>query len=769
MRYLSSLLTIFIAGSISAQVSNSLGVWVDHLPYGVAVDVEEDNEKTYVATEQGLFIYDVFEKTIERISKVNGLSDVGLTDIAWSDRHQALLIGYENGNLDILRGSRVSNYPDLRLSSNYSGLKRINHIHIDDELAYLSTNFGILSFDIEEELVLETYLFGPGGGILASAMTSTDQDSLYAATEDGLYSVALNDPKFFFDNWRRSKSKRRPLDQVCVFNDLLFVNRNIPPNGDSIYYRESGTWQHFDLNEIANNRDIREDKGYLMISNNFSARAYDTAFVLFKNFNGSSVNDTAFSPVGAELGADPQNFWMADNGQGLFHAYQLFPFQIRPNSPASKAVLQMFNDGQRHYVAPGGINDVGTPQFNNDGFFSLEEFEWTNFTPADFGGYKDIVDVVSDPEDPDHLFASAYGTGLLELQRSGDQLSVVRLINESSTQGVLPSIDGVGGHRMADLAFDADGNLWFSNSLTDKPLGVVRPDGSIEAFSLGAAGSGANVLKIMPTSIGQVWLQLRNNGILVVKVDEPANIETVQLSTAEGSGNLPSATVLSFAEDLDGEIWIGTNEGLAVLFSPENIFVPNRSYDASILVIDEDGDGNGERVLGSEAITDIAVDGSNKKWFATANSGVFFTSGNGRTQLRRFTKENSPLPSNILLDIEIDSKTGMVYFGTGQGIVSFQGSATEGEEFMTDVFAYPNPVQPDYQGPILIRGLVTNAQVKITDMEGNLVFETVAEGGQAIWSGKKFNGERVRSGVYLAYITDDLGTNTEVAKILIVN
>jgi hypothetical protein len=379
------------------------------------------------------------------------------------------------------------------------------------------------------------------------------------------------------------------------------------------------------------------------------------------------------------------------------------------------------------------------------------------------------VAVMPHATDPSIFYASSYGNGILELRINGDEVEFLRIINETTTSGALPSIQGSGNHRVAGMSKDLNGNIWFTNALTDKPLGVIRPDGQVESFSLGAAGSGANVLKIMATSSNQVWLQVRNGGVIVVRLEDGVPIENRSLSSSEGGGNLPSATVLSFAEDADGEIWIGTNEGLAVLFSPENIFEANRSYDASIIVIDEDGDGNGERVLGTEAINDIEIDGSNKKWFGTVNSGVFYTNENGRVQLLRFSKENSPLASNTILDIEIDDRTGMVYFGSDQGIVSYQGQATAGEERMTNVFAYPNPVEPGYGGPILIRGLVTNAQVKITDIEGNIVFETVAEGGQAVWSGNRFNGERVVSGIYLAFISDDLGANTEVTKIMIIN
>jgi len=763
------IILFFLPFISKAQISNSLGVWVDHFPYTNSVDIAEENDITYVATEQGLYTYNLSDRIINRVSKVNGLSDVGLTCIAYSERYGELLIGYENGNLDIYRDGEVTTFPDLRLSSNYSGLKRINHIHILDSVAFIATNFGILAYEIPSGLVRETYIIGPDGTTLGVNQITDDGDTLYAATSEGLYKAPLNSAKFFFANWQQDARMNRPLNLLCYFDNRIFVNRNIEPNMDSIYYRENGQWLHFDANEIADNRDLRESKGTLVVVNNFSARAYDENFQFVKNWNSITVSDTAFNPVAAVMGTNPENFWIADASAGIYQVFQIFPLPLVPNSPLTKNVLSMQQSEAGIFVSPGGIDAVGTPQFNFEGFFRLQDLDWTNYPPSAFGDYKDIVAVIPHPTAPEIYYASSYGSGILELRISGDAVDLIRIINEETTGGVLPSIQGDGNHRVAGMSMDLDGNIWFTNSLTEKPLGVIRPDGQVESFGLGAAGSGGNVLKIMATTAGQVWIQVRNGGLIVVRLEDGVPAENRSLGSSEGSGNLPSETVLSFAEDLDGEIWIGTNEGLAVLFSPENIFEVNRSYDASIIVIDEDGDGNGERVLGTEAINDIEIDGSNKKWFGTANSGVFYTNENGRVQLLRFSKENSPLASNTVLDIEIDDKTGMVYFGSNQGIVSYQGQATEGEERMTDVFAYPNPVEPGYSGPILIRGLVTNAQVKITDMEGNIVFESVAEGGQAIWNGNRFNGERVASGIYLAFITDDLGANTEVAKIMIIN
>jgi len=147
---------------------------------------------------------------------------------------------------------------------------------------------------------------------------------------------------------------------------------------------------------------------------------------------------------------------------------------------------------------------------------------------------------------------------------------------------------------------------------------------------------------------------------------------------------------------------------------------------------------------------------------------VFYTSADGTETIHHFTANNSPLLSDAILDIAIDNITGEVYFATAEGIVSFKGSATKGFDEYTDVYAYPNPVRPGYQGPIYIKGLVTNAQVKITDVAGNIVYQMVAEGGQARWDGQNLNGEQVVSGVYMAYITDDLAEQTTVTKILVI-
>lgn len=760
-----------LSTSLWGQTATNLGVWIDHLPYQRGIDVAAANNVAYTATPQGLLIYNNTTKVLQRLSVVNGLSDVGLTAIAWSKRYQVLLIGYENGNLDLLNANgTVTNYPDLMLSGNYGGLKRINDISVKGDTAFLATNFGIVTFDLETGLFRETYIIGAGGDILAVEETAASDSLLYATTEEGLHYAPLTAPKFLFTEWQKDPRMQRPVEELAVLGTRVFVSRRLNNGLDSLYYRplQGGDWQYWQAVGTTTLEEMSRSRRWVVVCDGFSAQAYHADLQLFKNFNASNTGDSTFQPLAAAVGEKPANFWVGDANNALYHFFEIFGQPINPDSPGSPAAFNMNTSGGVLYVASGGVTEVGAPTYNRDGFFMYRNREWRNFSSAELNGAQDVTDVVVDPRDTNHLYLSLYGTGIIEVRLNAEGLRVERRIDAAATQGILDPSANTDQLRIYDMEADSAGNIWFGLSLSNTPLGVIRPDGSVEGYGLGSAGNLIDLREIMVTTGRQVWLQRRNDGIVVADIRDMSNLQTRVLTTAEGNGNLPSSQVLAFAEDRDGEIWIGTNEGLAVLFSPQNIFEPERSYDASILVIDEDGDGAGERVLGSQAIVDIAVDGSNKKWFATNGSGLFYTSETGREQLNRFTRSNSPLPTDRLVAVEVDDLTGMVYFGTTEGIVAFQGRATEGVERMTDVYAYPNPVRPNYEGPILIRGLVTNAQVKITDAAGNLVFETIAEGGQAVWDGRNFDGLKVSSGVYLAYITDDLGANTEVAKILVI-
>lgn len=240
------------------------------------------------------------------------------------------------------------------------------------------------------------------------------------------------------------------------------------------------------------------------------------------------------------------------------------------------------------------------------------------------------------------------------------------------------------------------------------------------------------------------------------------------MSGSPGTGNIQGNKVFSIACDQDGEIWIGTDNGISVIYSPENVFTGG-NYDAQRIIIPRnDGTGLGDILLENEFITCITVDGDNNKWIGTDNAGVFLLSPDGMNEIYHFTEEDSPLFSNLITDIAINNN-GEVFIGTSKGIISFRGESAPPEDTFTDVYAYPNPVREGYTGKIGIKGLVKDADVKITDISGNLIYETRSFGGQAVWNGRNFDGRRAKTGVYLVFIANEDGTETIATKILVIN
>ncbi len=225
--------------------------------------------------------------------------------------------------------------------------------------------------------------------------------------------------------------------------------------------------------------------------------------------------------------------------------------------------------------------------------------------------------------------------------------------------------------------------------------------------------------------------------------------------------------VYSIAEDNDGALWIGTSMGVAVFSSPEKIW-----KDATMYASRPDGNSKNnlfEPLLKTESVTAIAVDGANRKWIGTKASGIYLVSADGGEELQHFTTDNSPLLNNEITDIALNQKNGEVFIGTASGLISYMGEAIAGNDVFTDVYVYPNPVRETYNGPVVVKGLVDDTDVRITDITGNLVYKTKSLGGQAVWDGKNQNGNRCKTGVYLVFLTDSKGEQTKITKLMFIH
>jgi hypothetical protein len=421
--------------------------------------------------------------------------------------------------------------------------------------------------------------------------------------------------------------------------------------------------------------------------------------------------------------------------------------------------------GNEMWGVAGGRNDSYGNNWNAANAFLFSDGKWTSFNNSKFallGDARDYVALAVDPFNSKHVFIGSWYNGISEFL-NGDIKTQFTPANSSLRPATAWDIwVGTGG-----LAFDSKGNLWASNSITANILSVKKTDGVWRSFNLSPFNT-VDVGQLIIDQYDQKWIVLRDNGLLVFNdnntIDNPADDKVMNLTTAIGNGNLPGSKITCLAMDREGVIWVGSNKGVGVIYNPGNVF-RGSDYDAQTVRVESDG--KLIPLLENETITTISVDGANRKWFGTTSSGIFLISADGGKQILHFTAENSPLLSNAVSSIGVNTD-GEVFIGTSKGLVSYRGTASEPAVSSSGAFAFPNPVRPNYNGTIAIKGLTKNADVRITDVSGRLVSQTKAEGGQAVWNGNDLKGRRAASGIYLVFVSNEDGSDTVVTKILIV-
>jgi streptogramin lyase len=732
--------------------SLKVGEWRGHLSYKNANAVCRTDHKIYTSTDRALFVYNTEDNSVERINTLNGLSDTGVSYIE-SDGN-TLIIAYENGNIDLIQGAKTLNLPDIKRAS-LIGSKRINHIDVVNEFAYLSCGFGIVVLDIEKQEIKDTYFIGANGAYVNILSTKQVHNSIYAATESGIYSANLDQPNLAnFEVWEKLNFHTRSrVDLLESFNDLLFANfQGASFNTDTIYSFDGNNWEVFDQGH--SNVSLKASGQYLTIARRFGIVVYDQELNQTRHLSSSVFNEEKID-FRACLFAGDNEYWIADRHNGLLHYHKGFSESIQPSGPFYSEVVQIKNFGDEIWLAHGAKNENWDPTWTKRELSILKIDDWSSTNELIEQEFEDVVAI---NQNDGVTYAASWQDGLVKM--NGTEVEEIYNETNSTLQKRAVYDDWI---EVGDIQFDREGNMWCTNSQTFEPLSVLYSNGEWASFSLGSGVTEhQDIAKMLIDQNDQKWIQLKNNGIVVFD-EKRSGINVRKLTSGESAGNLASDRVFSFVEDLNGEIWVGTDNGVSVFYNPEDIFEGENASKIMVAL-----GGHNTYLLDGQRVNDIEIDGANRKWFAMNNSGVIVTSENGTEEIHHFTLENSPLFSNKVLDIEINDVTGEVFFATDKGLISFRSGATKGNGDFSEVLVFPNPVKPDYQGLITIQGLITDAVVKITDISGNLIYETVALGGQAVWDGKSFQGKKAHTGVYLIFCSDEDGNMTHVTKLLFV-
>jgi hypothetical protein len=745
-----------------------IGYWRAHLPYSTALGVASDGNMLYTVCNEGFFTYDNSKGQLEPYSKVEGMSDLGMACIAYDHATKTAVLAYQDGNIDLFKDNTFYNIPDLKIKS-VSGTKQIHHIYIEAGMAYLSTDIGILVVDLTNRVIQETYVFTISNQTIPIKDYSADNTYFYAATPAGLFRA----PKSKYAQLQNF-SVWANLDNTHSYVSLAALNGKIYAADTSKIFvlSQSTLSQIYTSKLIINHLDAGINT--LLVSEYLPSKFKGD----IKIIDSASHSIDSFSISGQPVQALQLlngTYWVADAFRGLQQRTDTNNVNAHyPNGPGDHNNFDIYAYNKNVWVAHGGYNDhfvsnnsgSGMSNFSNNGWATYQDFVYAPF----FDTVRDIVAITKDRADGTVYAGSFSGGGLFELKSDNTyQILKQHSIFDLSYNNVAYQIMGLG--------FDHVNNLWMTMLGSPHELLVKTAAGNWYKFNVN------NVLRsdvsrpmnyqnavgpLIVDNNDQIWYWgILGGGVIVYNPngtpDNPADDVASVITEGAGSGNLPSNNVGSIVQDNNGDMWIGTDKGIAIISCAANY--TTAPCDATIPIVQYDQYAN--YLFVDEYVHAMAVDGGNRKWVGTDN-GIWLLSPDASKIIFHFTVDNSPLPSNHVQKITIDAVTGDVYIGTDFGLVSYHGNAIEGGTTNSHVVSYPDPVPSGYSGTIAIKGLVANADVRITDITGQLVYRTTALGGQAVWNGMDYTGHRPQSGVYLIFVTNSDGTQTFAGKMVFI-
>lgn len=777
------LLYCFTFSIIVGQNALPIGKWRAHLPYRIGQYVTQSKNEVFYSTGLSIVVLDKAELSTRFISKVDGLSNAGINLIKYNLFSDILVVVYSNSVFDLVKPDEIVTMNQIKNFENISGDKSVNNVFIENESSiYLAASYGVSKVDIlANEFAFTTFTGVPVEDVVVF------NDKIWIATEEGIYNTSTNNAiPDDFGNWQFLDDQDGfPADYSAnvfsVFNNQLYLGIN------NALYRLNGNALEFvyeDEDPLKTLKYLSAEGPHLLIGfEKCPSTGCSFGKMVYLNADGT-LGFPSRSCMGVPNNAveDEQGrIWFGDDWRNFRLMNSLNDQSCTTlsfNSPFSEENKEIFILDNQVWIASGGLTPAFGYRFLAHGFSSFIDGQWTIFNRDNVEELKginpsdradDLVDFISVAMHPENgkIYAASFIEGLVEID--GENITVFNELNSS-----LQDAAGDGGRvRVSGLAFDEDQNLWVSNHSASggRPISVLKEDGTWQSFSASCGQSSVHQLTIDDSGFKWFVLSTSATGLLVFDegdIDDPTD-DRCRTFTTQNSA-LPSNDVNTVVADLEGDIWAGTTKGVVIFQCGNNVFESDCQGNQPVVVLD----GFGALLLETEEVQALAVDGANRKWVGTKN-GLFLLSPNGEEQIERFTVDNSPLLDNNIIDIAVNQETGEVFIGTNKGVISYQGDAVLGRSVNNSkVEVFPNPVRGTYNGPITIRGLARDANVKITDVNGKLVFETQALGGQAIWDGRDYNGRRANSGVYLIFSTSNprgfsSSADAVVGKLLLIN
>ncbi len=775
-KYLLLLFTLLPLLQFSQDFSES---WNGHFSYNNIKDVVRGNNTIYAAGENTIFSVDTQTDEISEITTIDGLSGELISTIFYSEAYELLVIGYESGLMEIVfdNDDEILTVVDIINKLTIpSGDRRINHFFAYENFIYISTNYGISVFDLERLEFGDTYFIGAGGSQIPVKQVAVFNDNIYATclSNNGLKKASLSNPNLIdFRNWQTIASGN--FSGVTALENRLYV---IGTNRRIYEVVNDALVSVFTFNNDI--IDFKTVESNITITTNVDVFIYDSDFNLIFQ---TSVADTGFNTQFSATSIFSEALYIGTSDEGVLRVNISNPAlfeEIRPDGPLLNRVFKIRNFNGELWMVSGGYS-----RFYNfgggirvSGISHLKQGEWLNIPydsiSAKIENPRNLSHIAINPLNPSQVFISSFFTGLIEINDN----EVVGLYDETNST-LEPFASNI--NLTLSGTYDSNGALWLMNGRVQRPLNKFV-NGQWTSYGLEeiipTTDDDRGFSDVIIDADGTKFIGSHFNGVIAFNENNGNN----QMNNiSEESQNMPTFDIKALALDRRNQLWIGTPSGLRVLFNISN-FLEEENPRAEEIIIEEDGVAR--ELFDEQFISDIKVDGSNNKWVSTIGAGVFYLSPDGQNTIFHFTTDNSPLPSNDVNDISIDNTNGLVYIGTERGLVSYKAGSTTIREDFARAHAYPNPVRPGFdivEEKVKIIDLPENVNIKITDIEGNLVAEAQSrtnqrfrgynleiDGGTAYWNGKNLANNIVASGVYLIMLSDLDSFETKVLKLMLV-
>lgn len=729
-----------LTGELWAQEAIPMKTWRSHFNYEKTFLVEKTTSKIFAAASQGLMFFDPEDQSINKLSKVDGLSDVGITALAYNSESSYLALGYYNGNVDIITAEGIQNMPVL-LDSKVTENKTVNHVSFYQGNMNLSTDFGLLVLTVENQVIEAYQNLGENGEIIEVRASVIFEDVMYLATEAGILAGALTNG----DNLQDFNSWQRFAASAVYGEDMISVatanNKVYAASAKELFRWTNNTWAQVFLSLDIDENIIRvreSSDGLLVLTNQrvMSISASEVVSVL------SFPSDAVVNDV---LQENKDTIWYADGSQGLSSLIGEETQHIVLDGPLNNIKKLKILDGDV-YTFPELDTDYFSSVSNDLGYSVFSNGEWETITPGEMGGFSNLTDVTSYNN---QTLLTSFGLGILNADS--------QLVTDYTNSPLEEQSVTTGNTLVTGLASDQSDQLWVTNFSAHS---LLRWNGEEEwqGFDFGSSAASE------PTSVAintnnQVWMPLglqTGYGVLVYDITGDMSRFVTTASTS-----LPSNKVNDIAFGREGEVWFATDKGIAYFPFSFGI-IEDQTIDVSLPIFDQGILFEDKQVLA------LAIDGGNRIWVGT-KEGLWLFDENISELVEYFTVDNSPLPSNTVIDLAIHPESGELFVVTDQGIVSYRTDATSATNLHQQVKIFPNPVLSNFEGWVGMSGLASDVRIKITTISGQLVREVNAAGGSAAWDVRDYAGRRVTTGVYLVFSADAEGRETFAGKIAVID